>query len=123
KRMGPAIREALEQWEQRRRHSVRRKAQGLAEDPGRVAAELHQSAFGIDWMLRHWRGLRAALAPGRCWAGADLARALHLLGLPARRPEDVGSEARRLWDAAVAACPPTVDLQAAPVIADERAAK
>src|SRR5690606_16269874 len=47
--LAPNARAALDEWEEKRRHAIRRKAQDLAKDPARIAAELRESAFGLDW--------------------------------------------------------------------------
>src|SRR5690606_18954646 len=83
--LGPNARTALAEWEEKRRHAIRRKAQDLKADPARVAAELLESAFGIDWMTRHWKALLGHLDGRRGWTSNDLELALNLLGLPYRK--------------------------------------
>ncbi|QDV36867.1 hypothetical protein [Tautonia plasticadhaerens] len=109
RRLSPAIREALDQWQEKRRHAVRRKAQELRSDPEGTVAALGESAFGIDWMLRHWRTLLGQISTRRGWSGDDLVLALQLLGRAPKRPSAEDADARRLWDAVVLAFPATVD--------------
>ncbi|QDV35799.1 hypothetical protein [Tautonia plasticadhaerens] len=110
----PRAREALLGWEEKRRHAIRRKAQDLRDDLEGVLDELTSSAFGIDWLLRHWRALLGLLSTGRGWRGDDLVQALRLLGRPPRRPERPDLDARLLWDLAAVCCPATVDAAAPP---------
>ncbi|QDV32314.1 hypothetical protein [Tautonia plasticadhaerens] len=110
----PRCREAMADWEEKRRHAIRRRAQGLKDDPGGTVAELSESAFGLDWMARHWRTLLGLLQSGRGWRGDDLVTALQLLGRTPRRPHPSDLEGRALWDLAAAACPATVDAAAPP---------
>ena len=120
--MGPNARAALAEWQEKRRHAIRRRAQDLKMHPADVAADLHDSAFGIDWMIRNWKTLLTSLATGRGWSSSDLELALNLLGLPYQKKAAGGIEAGLLALAA-AACPLTVDHRAAAGIADAEAAK
>jgi hypothetical protein len=98
-RLRAAGHQARRQWTESRRHAVRRLAQDLPNDPASTAEALHESAFGIDWMLRRWRSLREAVAAGRCWDARQWGAALNLLGLPSDygpAPAD-RSEAAELW--------------------------
>jgi hypothetical protein len=120
-RMRPSSEDALKDWQDRRRHAARRRGQDLAADPEAVVADLSESSFGIDWMLRRWRQLRALLDPTTGpaaaaggvpgWGPADLATAMHLLGREASAPPDADrSEAARLWRAAPDAFPDAFEL-------------
>jgi hypothetical protein len=123
RRLGPASRAALDAWEEKRRHAVRRRGQDLERDPEGVVADLLGSAFGIDWMIKHWVGLRDRLDSGKGWTGDDLARALQLLGRLPRRPAEADVDVRRLYDAVVAAYPASIDARLTPgQLADESAA-
>uniref|UniRef100_UPI001375A2E1 hypothetical protein n=1 Tax=Tautonia marina TaxID=2653855 RepID=UPI001375A2E1 len=82
----PAARLALRDWRERKQHAVRRRAQDLPKDPAAVIADLHETAFGIDWMLRHWRMLQTLIASGQGWTSPDLTMAMHLLGQAPLRP-------------------------------------
>ncbi|WP_169975997.1 PH domain-containing protein [Tautonia rosea] len=97
-RLQPATREAVRQWEESRRHAIRRKAQGLRDDPETVVAQLQESAFGIDWLVRHWQTLLRHLDSGRGWIGSDLVMALRLMGRPSEPPPPHDVDARRLWE-------------------------
>lgn len=114
RRLTPAVREALDRWQEKRRHAVRRKAQELRADPEGTVAALGESAFGIDWMLRHWRTLLGLVSSGRGWSGDDLVLALQLLGRAPKRPSQDDADARRLWDAVVLAFPTSVDATRTP---------
>ena len=81
---GPNLVAALRDWERDRRHAVRRRAQSLAEDPAGTVAVLEGSAFGCDWLLRKWAGLRDLALGRRGWTSDATRLALRLLG---HRPE------------------------------------
>ena len=81
---GPNLVAALRDWERDRRHAVRRRAQSLAEDPAGTVDALEQSAFGCDWLLRKWAGLRDLALGRRGWTSDATRLALRLLG---HRPE------------------------------------
>ncbi|WP_152053264.1 hypothetical protein [Tautonia marina] len=114
-RLGPAIRDAVRDWREAQRHAIRRKAQNLPNDPEQVAAELLESAFGIDWMLRHWRNLLAQIDRGAGWTGDNLIQAMHLLGHKAAAPTDPTSLAASLWQYALTAFPKAWNLSAPPI--------
>ena len=84
---GPNLVAALRDWERDRRHAVRRRAQSLAEDPVGTVDALEQSAFGCDWLLRKWAGLRDLALARRGWTSDATRLALRLLG---HRPEAAG---------------------------------
>ncbi|WP_152052145.1 hypothetical protein [Tautonia marina] len=67
-RLKPGAQQTLRDCRDRKQHAVRSRAQELKHDPADVVADRHETAFGIDWMLRHWRHLRARLASGSGWA-------------------------------------------------------
>ena len=81
---GPNLVAALRDWERDRRHAVRRRAQSLAEDPAGTVGVLEGSAFGCDWLLRKWAGLRDLALARRGWTSDATRLALRLLG---HRPE------------------------------------
>lgn len=118
-RLQPAAREAIRQWEESRRHAIRRKAQGLRDDPETVVAQLQASAFGIDWLVRHWQTLLGHLDAGRGWIAADLTMALHLLGRPAEPPATHDVDARRLWDLVARVSPAALRPDTAPGLSDD----
>ncbi|RUL82343.1 hypothetical protein [Tautonia sociabilis] len=96
-----ASRLAVERWERRKRHAVRRKAQDLARDPIAIVAELETSSFGCEWLQRHWQRLDAKLAQGVAWDPRELAFAMTLLGLLPMPPGPGGDPiARQIWSLA-----------------------
>ncbi|WP_169978489.1 hypothetical protein [Tautonia rosea] len=107
-RLKPGLHQALRDWRERKQHAIRRRAQDLKHDPETVITELHESAFGIDWMLRHWRTLHTLLVSGRGWTGRDLITSLHLLGHPATSPTDPTGEPALVWSLAASAFPKAV---------------
>ncbi|WP_169980520.1 hypothetical protein [Tautonia rosea] len=114
-RLGPAIRDAVRDWREAQRHAIRRKAQNLPNDPELVAADLLESAFGIDWMLRHWRNLLDLIDRGVGWTGDNLIQAMHLLGHKAAAPTDPTSLPASLWQNALTAFPKAWNLSAPPI--------
>ena len=81
---GPNLVAAFRDWEREHRHAVRRRDQSLAEDPVGTVDDLEQSAFGCDWLLRKWAGLRDLALGRRGWTSDATRLALRLLG---HRPE------------------------------------
>ncbi|WP_169973348.1 hypothetical protein [Tautonia rosea] len=106
-RLRPGIHQAIKDWQEQRRHAIRRKAQDLKHNPEAVIAEMHESAFGIDWMLRHWTQLRSAIVSGRGWIGSDLITAMNLLGHAPTRPTDPRGEPAFVWENAAVGFPKT----------------
>ncbi|MEW4567433.1 hypothetical protein AB1L88_06155 [Tautonia sp. JC769] len=104
-RLKTGTRQAVKDWQEQRRHAFRRKAQDLRASPDTVIDEFYESAFGIDWMLRQWRQLRASIASGPGWSGRDLATAMNLLGHGPTPPADPQGEPAFLWQQAAAAFP------------------
>ncbi|WP_152050693.1 hypothetical protein [Tautonia marina] len=104
-RLKSGTRQALKDWQEQRRHAVRRKAQDLKNNPDTVIDEYYESAFGIDWMLRQWRQLRATIISGRGWSGRDLIAAMNLLGHGTTPPDDPEGEPAFVWNQAAAAFP------------------
>jgi hypothetical protein len=107
-RLKTGTRQALKDWQEQRRHAFRRKAQDLRTSPDTVIDEFYESAFGIDWMLRQWRQLRASIASGPGWSGRDLTTAMNLLGHGPTPPADPRGEPAFLWHQAAAAFPKAV---------------
>ncbi|MEW4568121.1 hypothetical protein AB1L88_09660 [Tautonia sp. JC769] len=118
-RLQPATREAVRRWEESRRHAIRRKAQGLRDDPEAVVSQLQASAFGIDWLVRHWQTLLHLLDSGQGWAGSDLDTALRLTGRTAEFEDDPHVDARRLRDLVARVSPGAIRPDAAPGLADD----
>ncbi|MEW4570277.1 hypothetical protein AB1L88_20615 [Tautonia sp. JC769] len=104
-RLKPGRQQALSDWRERKQHAVRRRAQDLKREPEAVIADLHETAFGIDWMLRHWRHLRARLDSPRPWTAQDLLSAMNLLGHEPSPPLDRTSPAGLVWCLTAASFP------------------
>ncbi|MEW4571386.1 hypothetical protein AB1L88_26225 [Tautonia sp. JC769] len=104
-RLKPGRQQALRDWRERKQHAVRRRAQDLKREPEAVVADLHETAFGIDWMLRHWRHLRARLNTNTPWTAQDLLLAMNLLGHEPSPPSDRTSPAGLVWCLTAASFP------------------
>jgi len=116
--------DALNDWEERRRHAIRSKAQALQDEPAELVEALEGSAFGCDWMIRHWKRLERALLGGkRAWSRDQLDQALRLLGrIPAFEGDEGDPETRRLARLAAVIAPdaftPPTPTEADPPITD-----
>ncbi|MEW4568779.1 hypothetical protein AB1L88_13010 [Tautonia sp. JC769] len=104
-RLKPGRQQALRDWRERKQHAVRRRAQDLKREPEAVVADLLETAFGIDWMLRHWRHLRARLDAATPWTAQDLLSAMNLLGHEPSPPSDRTSPAGLVWCLTAASFP------------------
>ena len=92
---------AVRRWENRRRHSIRRKAQDLKKRPAVTVDELEESSFGCDWLIGRWIDLDGQLRLGFCWDEMKLDEALLLLGFEPSAPTAIGDpQARWLWSVA-----------------------
>ncbi|RUL87904.1 hypothetical protein [Tautonia sociabilis] len=97
-----AAREAVGRWYRRKQASARKLGQRLLLDPVNVIEELEATAFGCDWLIRHWRRLDSQIRLGSRWDGRDRAWAMAMLGLPGGPPDpEAGEDARMLWTLAV----------------------
>ncbi|WP_158633631.1 hypothetical protein, partial [Tautonia sociabilis] len=60
------------------------------------------TAFGCDWLIRHWRRLDSQIRLGSRWDGRDRAWAMAMFGLPGGPPgPDAAEDAKTLWTLAV----------------------
>ena len=92
---------AVRRWENRRRHSIRRKAQDLKKRPAVTVDELEASSFGCDWLIGRWTDLDSRLRLGFSWDEMKLDDALLLLGFDTPAPTAHGDpQARWLWSVA-----------------------
>ncbi|RUL89791.1 hypothetical protein TsocGM_01120, partial [Tautonia sociabilis] len=97
-----AAREAVGRWHRRKQASARKLGQRLLLDPVNVIEELEATAFGCEWLIRHWRRLDSQIRLGSRWDGRDRAWAMAMLGLPGGPPDpEAGEDARMLWTLAV----------------------
>ncbi|RUL82215.1 hypothetical protein [Tautonia sociabilis] len=97
-----AAREAVARWYRRKQAAARKMGQRLMLDPVNVIEELEATAFGCDWLIRHWRRLDSQIRLGSRWDGRDRAQAMAMFGLPGGPPgPDAGEDAKTLWTLAV----------------------
>ena len=92
---------AVRRWENKRCHSIRRKAQDLKKRPAVTVDELEASSFGCDWLIGRWIDLDSRLRLGFSWDEMKLDDALLLLGFEPSAPTAHGDpQARWLWSVA-----------------------
>ncbi|RUL86140.1 hypothetical protein TsocGM_17170, partial [Tautonia sociabilis] len=97
-----AAREAVGRWHRRKQAAARKMGQRLMLDPVNVIEELEATAFGCDWLIRHWRRLDSQIRLGSRWDGRDRAWAMAMFGLPGGPPgPDAAEDAKTLWTLAV----------------------
>ncbi len=95
-RLDGDTRDALRNWDEKRRKRLRRQAQRLRTHPASTLNTLEQSAFGCDWLIHHWQGLDAPLAAGRPWTAEQTAQAFLLVGTSTDATETSSPLADRL---------------------------
>jgi hypothetical protein len=101
---------AVYAWDDDRMHHIHDLAGHLSSDCERVARALSWSKQGVEYLARHWRGLRETLAATGGWDEAQKSLAFDLLGIrqehragcPRLRPDADTAELAQLVESELA---------------------